>query len=159
MTAKKIDHKQIIRAADMVPFIAGWCSDTNKLVREIMGERSHYYDEGPMRYFRCRVQAYDVSACGTFMWTICRQDSNAQGDKGYIFVAHDFTGRCLTNSTDRKYHPTLEGARTERNEWLASVNPDEILSDALLRQRERKERELRSVREAIKMVTKGRRHA
>lgn len=134
----KIDEK--IRQAGLTPILDRWSSDPSDAARDMMRGRTHYYDPGTMRCFRCRVQSIRLSDNGVFMATICTQSANADhSGREYRVIAHDLTGYALERS-ELGEMKTRKQADKAMAELLASLDEKTVLRDAMKR-----EKALRSV--------------
>ena len=136
-----------IRTAGLRPFASTWRSNKNDEAADMMGARSHFYDESSMRFFGCRVAWCDDRMDGIIMVAVMSQKVGFDSSAGreWRFAIHDFTGHHLAGDSGYSSRALAEKALAAA---VATLDPAAIVRDALTR-------ELRTVDRAAKNLRAG----
>ena len=148
--------EKIIRASGTRPFLPTYRCNKNDEAHEMMGGKSHYYDDGTMRFFACRVAWCKAVADGAAMVAVMSQKRGFDDSRReWKFAIHDFDGALITDGT----YPTR--VQADKAAWaaVAALDPLAIVRDVIPRKRESLAAESKRLASAARMLLRLRKDA
>lgn len=133
-TVEKFDLADVIRAAGIRPF-DGFSGSYNvqAAVQSQTAGITHYYDADALRFFSCKVLKATTFDDGAYMATVCTQDKDGQGSRGYTFQFHACDGRSL-GPEDRVWFASKDKAATAMYAFADTLDGRAVVADILDRQ-------------------------
>lgn len=144
-----------------------YCGSLTKHAARVLDGRTHYFDEGSVRYFGCKVHNLRAFGDRTIIATI-ESVSPPQAGRAYRVVVFDIDGTVIYRTGEKdgeraglvpvlKYQPgehghaTVTRARAEFNALapLLEQNADVLLTRALLGKASHHEREAQRIKDAV----------
>ena len=148
--------EKIIHASGMRPFLSTYRCNKNDEAHEMMGGKSHYYDDGTMRFFACRVAWCKAVAEGAAMAAVMSQKRGFNDTtREWKFAIHDFNGSLITSGD----YSTRAAADKAARVAVAALDPLAIVRDVLPRKRESLAAESKRLASAARMLLRLRKDA
>lgn len=141
--------EKIIRASGMRPFLSTYRCNKNDEAHEMMDGKSHYYSEGTMRFFACRVTWCKAVTDGAAMVAVMSQKRGFDDNRReWKFAIHDFAGHCIVDGT----HSTRAAADKAVQAAIAALDPLAIVRNVFQRKRESLAHESKALASAARML-------
>jgi len=158
---KELPHlDSVARFAGLIPFetySGNYGESKSKKAERLMGDRSHYYDAGTLRFFFCVVSEIYVTDNGLILGTISRQAKDMNNtSRGYTFALHDLGGTYLGPPVGdgRPYFNTLDQARKAFWQFANTLDAATVLRDAIERKHAAAASETARMANALKQMGK-----
>lgn len=144
----------IIRAAGMEPFASIWRNSKNAEARDMMGERSHFYSDATMAFFKCRVAWCGHRMGGIVMVAVMSQNVGFDANDGreWRYAVHDFTGHNVASGSGYRSRTQAE---KKLGEALAAIEPDAIVRNALQREKVAAMRKAQTISDALRLLARA----
>ena len=124
----------IARTLGFKPFNSfSGCYNLAAAVETATADITHYYDAGTMRYFKCRILKACAFDDGIIMATVCSQDMDGQGNRGFTFNFHACDGFHI-GPDDRKWFKTSEAAKKAMYAFADNIDTRVVLVAMIERQ-------------------------
>lgn len=141
--------ENIIHASGMHPFLSTYRCNKNDEAHEMMGGKSHYYNDGTMRFFACRVAWCNAVADGAAMVAVMSQKRGFDDNRReWKFAIHDFDGTLIT---DGRFSTRAEADKAARAA-VAALDPLAIVRNVFQRKRESLTYESKRLASAARML-------